>query len=311
MPGKFLPATAALVIMLNACGGPLPPADPPYLAEAKESLSRGNYWYERGCPREAERFFQEAVSAARLSDDVLLIIRANNSLGAAALASGDLPLAATYLEQALELADATEGRPELDKIMGNLGSLAFKAGATGDAEDFWQKAAEVAESRGASPALHLCNLARLYLNQKRPEFPALAARALAEAQKTAVDSGVKADAANLAGHAALAGGDADAAEGYFQEALELDRKTENTAALAQDTEALGRLRLTQNRPSEAAAFLDRAFFLFLAAGDAEGQNRLYNFLKELSREAGVPKKMTPYDQARQNPESFSLTSKCP
>ncbi|UQZ87994.1 hypothetical protein C4J81_01675 [Deltaproteobacteria bacterium Smac51] len=300
----------AAALLTTACGGPLPPVDPPNLSGAKDALSRGNYWYERGCFLEAEKFFQEGLGAARLSDDVLLMVRAQNSMGTAALARGDLGLAAGLLEQALDMSTATSDEPELDKIMGNLGSLAFKAGQAADAEEFWLNAVQLAEGKGASPAIHLCNLARLYLNQGRPEFPALSARALAAAQAGA-DLTAKADAYNLAGHAALNAGDEAQADTYFQQALEMDRKTENTIGLAQDTESLGRLRQRQNQLQEAAGFLDRSFFLWAAAGDHVSRDRVYALLKELSRSAGFPKKMTPYDQARKHPSDFSLSSQCP
>lgn len=297
-------------IFLAACGGPPPPTDPPYLSEAKESLSRGNYWYERGCFREAERFFEAGLGSARLSDDVPLIIRANNSLGTAALAGGDLNLAATFLERALELSAATAGQPEMDSIMGNLGSLAFNADEIADAENFWQQAASTAEVLGKSPIIHLCNLARLYLKRERPEFQTLAAKVLAEAQNTP-NLTAKADAFNLAGHAALMAGDEAVAENYFQQALELDRKTENSTGLAQDTEALATLYLKQNKARVAVGFYDRAFFLMAASGDYEGQGRVYGILKNLSKTEGFPKKMDVYDKAMRNPEEFSLNAKCP
>lgn len=292
------------------CGGPLPPPDPPNLAEAKDSLSKGNYWYGRGCYREAERFFQGGLDSARLSDDVLLIIRAQNSLGAAALAQGELPAAAHYLEQALNIAVGHAGQPELDKIFGNLGSLAFKLKQEKDAEDFWRQALETAEKNQSSPAPYYCNLARLYLKNGRPEFAETSALAL-EAARLATDKGVLADALNLAGHEAQAAGQAALAEERYLEALELDRKIENTNGLAQDTEDLGRLMLAEKRYPEASGYLDRAFFLWLALGEKSRAEEVFRELQKTSKEHQFPKSLSAYQAARRDPAAYLLLNQCP
>ena len=302
---------AAVLLTVAGCGGPLPPPDPHNLAGAKDSLSRGNHWYGLGCYLEAERYYVEGLDFARMSDDVLLIIRAQNSLGAAALARGEVNLAATHLEQALGSCQAQPDEPELDKILANLGSLAFKLGRLDDAGEFWGRALEVAENRGQNPAPYLCDLARLQLaKNNRTEFLELTARALASTENYP-DRQVRADALNLAGQAALLDDRLEEAEGLYRQALELDRKTENTTGLAQDTESLGLLMIRLERPREAAGFLDRAFFLWLAMGDDQKAGQTLAVLQQLSKERGFPKKLTVYQEARRNPAPFRLTKQCP
>jgi tetratricopeptide (TPR) repeat protein len=177
---------AALILAGPGCGGPLPSPDPPNLAEAKDSLSRGNYWFGRGCYREAGRFFKEGEISARLSDEVRLIIKALNSQGAAALAQGDPDRAANFLAQALDLAQAQPGRPELDRILGNLAALARRLGRLEDAGELWRAAVQAAIQAGFSPATYQASLARLHLEAGRGEdFLALADQALTEARKAA------------------------------------------------------------------------------------------------------------------------------
>ncbi|MDR1044161.1 MAG: hypothetical protein LBP33_03460 [Candidatus Adiutrix sp.] len=295
----------------SGCGGPLPPPDPYNLAEAKDSLSRGNYWYERACYREAERFFQGGLESARLSDEVTLIIRAQNSLGAAALAQGELDAAAAYLEQALNLSSGHPGQAEMDKVLGNLGSLAFKLGRSQDAEAFWLEAVEKAVAQGQSPAAYYCDLARLYLAAGRTaEFSEMSAKALGAAE-TAGKPPALADALNLGGQQALAAGDPALAEERYRRALELDRKSENTVGLAQDTEALGLLMIRLERRAEAAGFLDRSFFLYLALGRDREAGRIFSHLQQLSREHQFPKKMEPYQAARRDPSPHRLSNQCP
>lgn len=308
--------TASILVLILAlavgCGGPLPPQDPFNLGEAKESMSRGNHWYERGCYREALAFYQSGLESARLSDDILLIIRAQNSLGAAALAEGDKNAAAAYLEQALNITSGHPGQPELDKVLGNLGSLAFQMNRQRDAEEFWLQAVKTAEEHGQSAAPYYCNLARLYLDMKRTEdFNSMAAKALAAAEINPDDRLTLADALNLAGHQARAAGDLAGAEDYLQRALTLDRSTENSSGLAQDTEALGLLMIDLGRYSEAAGYFDRAFFLWLAINNDRNADRVLALLQNLSRQYRHPQKMEPYQAARRNPAPHRLVNQCP
>ncbi|MDR2934331.1 MAG: tetratricopeptide repeat protein [Candidatus Adiutrix sp.] len=337
---------AAVILAGSGCGGSLPPPDPPNLAEAKDSLSRGNYWFGRGCYREAGRFFREGEISARLSDEVRLIIKALNSQGAAALAQGDQDKAASFLAQALDLAQAQPGRPELDRILGNLAALARRLGRPEDAGELWRAAVQAAVSAGFSPATYQASLARLHLEAgRRDDFLALADQALAEALKSArppaktsrppaggapkkggggselsaetptpagppaPENLVLADALNLAGQAAGLRGDRAAAEKFFREALALDRQMEYTPGLAQDTEALGALLSGGERAGEAAGFLDRAFHLRLALGDDQGAARILAALKDLS--SGVPVNLEGYQAALKNPGPYRLDQRCP
>ena len=300
---------AAALLAAPGCGGRLPPPDPPNLAEAKDSLSRGNYWFGRGCYREAGRFFKEGEISARLSDDAGLIIRALNSQGAAALAENSLDRSANLLAQALELAQAQPDRPEADRILGNLAALAQRLGRTRDAEDLWRAAVQAAREAGASPATYQASLARLCLAAgRRDEFLALADEALAEARKTAQPSGPEsltlADALNLAGQAALGREDRAEAEKFFREALDLDRRMEYTPGLAQNTEALGLLL-------GDAGFLDRAFYLRLALGDDRGGARVLEALKKLAQGPETPVSLDVYRAALRNPAPYRLDLRCP
>lgn len=317
---------ALALLWAAGCGGPLPPPDPPNLAGAKDSLSRGNDYYSQGCLDVAERYYQAGLDHARLSDDVLLIIRALNSLGTATLAQNRPDTAAVYLEQAMNVSLGQADQPEMDKILGNFGALALRMKRYTDAEDFWKKAAAAAEGGSLSPIPYYCDLARLYLTMGRSaDFSAMTVRALAETgkavspsssggQKTepaAADPATLADVLSLAGLAAHKSGDLAAAEDYYRQALKLDRQIENISGLAQDTEALAGLVLEQKRYQEAAGLLDRAFFLWLALGDDVSRDRVYGVLQKLSREHQTPKKLLPYQEARKNPQSYRLANQCP
>jgi tetratricopeptide (TPR) repeat protein len=302
---------AAPLVLTGGCGGPLPPEDPFHLAQAKDSLGRGNYWYRRGCPAEAISYFQDGLEEARLSDRVDLIVKGLNALGAAHMASGDLNSAALALEQALELSVSDPSKPELESVWGNLGLVAFKAGRLDDAEAIWQTAVKEAAAKGVSPAVFHCNLARL-ARQKGlgDDFKAQVALALAAAP--AGSGAARADALNLAALAAIDDGLLEAAEGYLQEALELDRHEENQSGLAQDLETLAGLYVRSSRAKQAASSFDRAFYLWAALGDRQAQARVLAELEKLSSETGFPKTAVQYRKVFNNPELFDPIKRvCP
>ena len=310
----FLWQLIIAVLFLPACG-PLPPVDPHNLKNAKDDLSRGHYWYNLSCYDEALNFFNESLNYARLSDNVSLIVRSLNSMGAALLAQDRLPEAADKLDQALEISlSLPHEQPDLDKVLGNLGSLAYKSKRPADALSFWQNAAAAALKKGENPAQYYCNLARLYWEEGRSvEFQLNAA----EAEKWANNQAKPSDAATLAeadyllGQAAQLAGNFAEARKYFQTALELNRQVEDLDGLAQTTEALGLLLAAQQESQEAAGHLDRAFYLWASLGLTANRDRVWHALSELNQKYGFPKSLTPYQKAQQNPQEYLIFNKCP
>jgi tetratricopeptide (TPR) repeat protein len=113
-----------------------------------------------------------------------------NSQGAAALSEGDPDRAANLLAQALDLAQAQPGRPELDRILGNLAALALRLGRPEDAGDLWRAAIQAAVQAGFAPATYQASLARLHLAAgRRDDFLTLADQALAEARRAGQPAG--------------------------------------------------------------------------------------------------------------------------
>jgi tetratricopeptide (TPR) repeat protein len=292
-----------------ACG-PVPPQDPFNLAQAKDNLNKGHHWYLRGCHREASRFFGEGLAYARLADSVPLIVMSHNSMGAAFLAQGRLNEAAVKLSEALELSLSVPEHPELDSIYGNLGSLAFEAGRPKDAEEFWQEALNSAPPHRQT--VYLANLARLYKSQSREaEYLVRADQCLTASQTKGTAAAARADALALGAQVALDRGDSQLAETYLNEALNLDRETENPVGLAQDLELQAELQLAHGQIREGAQSLDRAFYLWAAVGHREAVTRVFALLEKTSRQ-GFPKELAHYLEVIKNPEAFDpLGQACP
>jgi tetratricopeptide (TPR) repeat protein len=301
-----------LILIIPACG-PMPPEDPFHLAESKDALGKGYYWYLRGCHSEALRFFNIGLEEARLADNVSLIIKSLNAMSVAMMGQSDLNSAALVLEQALNLSQAHQELYELDSIWGNLALLAFKANRFDDASQLWQQAVDQATKKGLNPTLYYCNLARLHLKEGSAEkFRQQAALALASSKEPNANEIAKADALNLAAAVSIADGQLAEAETYLNQALELNRKNENQTGLAQDLETLAGLLTNLGRYQQAASNLDRAFYLWAALGNPEAQKRILTQIKDLSKKTGFPKNISPYQNVLANPNLFDPINRlCP
>jgi tetratricopeptide (TPR) repeat protein len=318
--GSRFPALPALLALLglicsfclSACGGPMPVNDPFFVAGSKSSLTRGNEYYLRGCHGEALKYFEDGLVAARLSDNVPLIVTGLNAIGAAKMAAGDYNGAAQSLEIALEESLNEETRPLLPTILGNLGSVAHKAGSRVDARELWERAATLALERGESPAIFLANLARDdYLNNSGEGFSLSFQRAFESLDHPDTDLFSRADILNLAGLDSLKKGDLSSSESYLQEALTLDRQNENQKGLAEDLEAFAALEKERGSFEKSAVYLGRAFYLRAALKEKKDMERIFKLLEEASKN-GASSDLSSYRMILKSPELFDpLKALCP
>ncbi|MDR1871590.1 MAG: hypothetical protein LBS60_06625 [Deltaproteobacteria bacterium] len=311
--GSIIARLILLALLIGAplaCGGPLPPNDPFNLGQAKDSLAKGNHWYLRGCHKEAARFFTEGLIFARLADNAPLMVMAHNSLGTALLAQGQLNAAANQLAKALDLTETLPNKPELDSVLGNLGTLAFKAQRPLDAAEFWEAALVAAPP--SRKAIYLANLARLQQNDpSSPKFMEYVAAANAAATDQDTPLPAKADAWSLAALLAFTQGDIPEASERLAAALALDRQTENVSGLAQNLELAGKIQIKQEAYPQAAQSFDRAFYLYAALGERTALGRIVELLKT-THQKGFPKDLSPYQKILHNPTNFQpLTDSCP
>jgi tetratricopeptide (TPR) repeat protein len=269
----------------------------------------------RGCGREAARFYGEALTSARLSDSVAHIVMALNALGAARLAEGDLAAAAGLLDEAAELSRSEPGNPEIAPVLGNLGTLAWRAGRRDDALEFWEDAASRASSGNESPAVSLASVARSKLADgpsPGPGFAESLARAAAAAGHPGTPDSAKADVLNLRARDALMGGRPDEARAFLAGALEIDRRLENQGGLAEDLEMAAALASASGDWAGAASSLERAFYLRAALRDRDGMGRVMGALRTLNRDRGLPKTLAPMEAVQRDPSLFNpMEERCP
>jgi tetratricopeptide (TPR) repeat protein len=239
-----------------------------------------------------------------------------NALGAVSLSDGDLGRAAALLEEAAELSRSWPGSPELPAVLGNLGTLAWRAGRREDAMGFWEDAARRAEGRSESPAVHLASLARALLQEggggPGPAFREALARAEASLAHPGTPPPARADVLNLLARDALLRGDRAAARSRLAEAAEIDRRGEDQAGLAEDLELAGELSEAEGDWAGAASSLERAFYLRAALGDRDGMRRALDGLRSALAAGGLPRSLEAVEAVWRDPSLFDpLKDRCP
>lgn len=302
-----------LSALLCACGGPPRVEDPFFLASSKDSLARGNDWYQKGCYAQALSFFQESLIAARLSDNVPLIVLSYNAQGAALMSMGNLNAAADRLQAALELSLGTEGNPGLAEVLGNLGTVAYKINRPEEAKEYWSRASNFALNQGASPASYLASLARAYfLEGKKEEFTAALAEATGFLEHPDTLPLARSDILNLLASQALEERNFTAALDYLNQALEIDRANEYQEGLAQDLELMAQLHLLGGDAEAAAQNFSRAFYLRAALHDRARTRDIYNKLTELKKNHSISLDLSPLKLILDKPENFDpFPALCP
>lgn len=307
-------AVLAWGMLAGGCGGRASTPEHHTVLEAKARLIKGQEWFVRGCPGEAELFFKEAVGAARLTDNQPLLVQAQNNLGAALTEEGRFSEAAQWLEKALNLALSLPGQPGAHQILNNLGTLAYQNGPAGRAEDFWRRALQAAQTpealkRNDSPALPWINLARSSLargdqEQARLYLGRLRAWPLTEAEEALL--------LNLEGELAFQNHLYDEAQAKLERAAALNRKQARTRELARNLSFLGQISLKRGHGAAAASYLDRAFFLWAGLGDYQRAREVCRYLEESRLASGRPESLSLYlEVLRDEGESPLVWPVCP
>lgn len=272
-------AGGLLLAGLTACSGPaLTPLQLQYQREEERALRT----YARGELARALAAYQESLRWAEIADDRPAMMAQALNVGAVALALGDWALAERSFHRAQRLAlTLSDPRGELQARLG-LAQAGLRQGRFEIARRLFQQALDDARDRDVAAVLVALN--GLGLTQQELGQTQAARAALAEAEPLARAHGdQRLLAATLTNRAALAlrAGEVDQAEPYLEEAVELDRRTENLPGLAHDLLLLARVRQHQGDASAASALEQQAHTIIQHTGQYVGVN-LYG------REKGFP-----------------------
>jgi tetratricopeptide (TPR) repeat protein len=254
-----------LALGLAACGRPgLTPLQTQY----QQSEERALRYHARGELSQALQAFQESLRWAELADDRAAIVAQALNVGRVALTLDAEPLAVQSFQRAQSTATT-------------LGDDAAQAA-------FAQTLIEARRQRDDAAALAALN--GLGLAQKGlGQWPA-AQQTLNEAEALARSHGdrqlLAATLANQGG-LALQTGETDRAIPALEEAVALDRETENLLGLEHDLRLLAQARQRQGNPAAALELYRQARTIARHTGRRDQAQRYDQAIERLERESGV------------------------
>lgn len=275
-----------LALSLAACGGPgLTPLQTQY----QQSEERALRYHARGELSKALQAFEESLRWAELADDRTAIVAQALNVGRVAQALDAEPLAEQSFQRARSMAttlgDAAGGlRAGLGLAQLDLQRSRFEAAQAAFAQTL------IEARRQRDDAATLAALNGLGLAQKGlGQWPA-AQQTLNEAEALARFHGdrrlLAATLANQGG-LALQTGEIDRAIRVLEEAMALDRETENLLGLEHDLRLLAQVRQRQGNPAAALELYRQARTIARHTGRREPAQRYDQAIERLEREFRV------------------------
>lgn len=130
-------------------------------------LNKGKVLELIGNWEECERTYEEALSLAKQTRDVLLLGQANNNLGRLLMLKGDYSRAQQYLQVAAGLFESIEDETGKAKAYGSLGEFFFRQGKYDEAKGYFERSlsTDKEESDPTGSAQVAANLGLTHMNQ--------------------------------------------------------------------------------------------------------------------------------------------------
>lgn len=192
-------------------------------------LNKGKVLELIGNWEECERTYEEALSLAKESRDVLLLGQANNNLGRLLMLKGDYPRAQQYLQVAAGLFESVDDRRGKAKAYGSLGEFFFRQGKYNEAKGYFEQSLNT-ELEGSDPtgnAQVAANLGLTHMNQGNYEEGIRCQRAQLEISEQHNDKQGMANLYTNLGIVYFEKGDYDAALESYQKGLALSEELGN------------------------------------------------------------------------------------
>ncbi len=130
-------------------------------------LNKGKVLELIGNWEECQKAYEQALSLAKRTRDVLLLGQANNNLGGLLLLKGEYHEARNYLQIAAGLFESIDDQPGRAKVYGSLGNLFFRQGKYDEAKEYFRRSLSIdADSMDPSGRAQVAsNLGLTYMNQ--------------------------------------------------------------------------------------------------------------------------------------------------
>lgn len=283
--GRVVAFSTILLIELAACSGP---ALTPLQAQYQRGEERALRYHARGELPQALQAFQNNLRWAEIADNRSAMMAQALNVGAVALALGEGALAEQSFAQARQIAARSADRSHVIRAQLGLAQVALRRKRFEIARaEFQQALAEARELRDVAATLVALN--GLGLVQKMLGEKDVAREHWREAEVLARAVGEKRLlGTTLANQATLdlQTGDVRQAILRLEEAIALDRETENLPGLAQDLALLGRAYEQQGDQPNALQHYQQARTIVQHTGQRAELQRYNRETERLERELG-------------------------
>ena len=138
-----------------------------HIAHIQTHLKKGKVLEIIGKWDESRAAYEEALTLAKQSRDIVMLGRANNHLGHLLMLQGDYPKATNFFRTALGLFDSIDEQDDIVKVYGDLGNINFRQGFYEEAKSYFQQSIDLSlkKENHAIDAQIIANLGLTHMNQ--------------------------------------------------------------------------------------------------------------------------------------------------
>lgn len=282
-------AAAALETLASCSTAPKPVAEVVARKnQAAEYSKLGDGFLAKRDYASALRFYEESLRENRAVDYEEGVVISMNSIGRVYLAAGRMDDAEATFREALDYAGPLKNTSLRALSLANLGETLYAQGNPETAMEAFQEALPLSSRDERTLAVILHDRAVVYRDQGEwdtAEADLRRAAGINQRLKRLSEYGAN---LFLLGNIAHKRGNAQAAQDLLRQALEADRKAENSAGIAADLEALAVLSRGQGAPEDAFRYYRRAFDVFVTLDAAAEALRCAEALAVLASELERP-----------------------
>lgn len=285
----FPAALAALAVLASCSSAPKPVAEVVARKnQAAEYSKLGDGFLAKRDYASALRFYEESLRENRAVDNVEGVVISMNSVGRVYLAAGRLDDAEATFREALDYAGPLKNPSFRALALANLGEALYARGEADAAMEAFQEAVPLSARDERTLAVLLHDRAVVYRDRgeyEPAESDLRRAAGINQRLKRLAEYGAN---LYLLGNIAHKKGNTQSALDLLRQALEADRKAENSAGIAADLEALAVLSRGQSAGEDAFHYYRRAFDVFVSLDSAADALRCAEALAGLAAELERP-----------------------
>lgn len=287
---KFL--TLFIIFSFCACFSGKPVEKPPrHLTSGIKEITRGTFWYNKGCYKRALKYFTKAHELFTVSDQIDNVAMSLNNIGNVYKTTGDIKSAILYYEEAFIIYLSTSNYVGAMQALSNRAAILIETDQLDEANAVLNQVKDISAEQDIVFIPHLTNRGFLYIKKKQYDD---AGQVLNQALENVNSENLSELASvNFAyGKLQAATGAYENAIPFFRTALQADRKKGFNKGIATDLEALGDVYLNLDNGKDAVNYLKRSIKIYALQGDEAHVQKLMTKLEQAADSSGTDIKLT-------------------